>query len=144
MLLAAGCSKETGLVPVGGTVTLEGKPVSGLIVTFAPQGETAGNGAMGFVDDSGRFTLTDSHGEAGAHPGNYRVSFYPALKSTNLAENDPAGVVATPRKSGVPGIYLDPANSPVFATIPQGGANFEVLLTPTGKGAAANALPAQK
>src|SRR5687767_10703219 len=73
VLLAAGCGQESALVPVSGTVTLDGKPVSGMIITFAPQGQTDGNGALGYVDDRGNFELTDSRGEPGAYVGQYRV-----------------------------------------------------------------------
>ena len=144
LLLAAGCSKESELMPVSGTVTLDGKPVSGMIVTFAPEGETDGNGALGYVDEKGHFTLRDARGEPGAHAGQYRISFYPALKP-GMPVDDPAGVVAPPRGSGgLPSIYLDGFKSPVVATIPPGGATFEVLLTESGQGAAAKAVAARE
>jgi hypothetical protein len=135
-LLFSGCAKESGLTPLGGTVTLDGQPVTGMIVTFAPQGNTQGNGASGYVGEGGEFSLLDARGEPGIYPGTYRISFYPALEK-GAAEDDPSGVVAPPRRTGLPGIYLDPAGSPVTATIPEGGASVEVLLTKSGEGATA-------
>jgi hypothetical protein len=139
----SGCGEGTPLVPVDGLVTLDGKPVSGMIVSFAPEGETQGNGALGYVGEDGRFSLTDARGEPGVRVGQYRVSFYPALKN-NLPEDDPSGVVAPPGKSTVPGIYLQPYTSPVLATVPEGGAEIQVLLTPDGKGAEAKSGPRSK
>jgi hypothetical protein len=136
LTLASGCGADPGLMPVDGTVTLDGRPVRGMIVTFAPQGENAGTGSLGYVDDQGRFTLTDARGETGIYVGTYRISFYPALKK-GMTADDPAGVVAAPQAAGLPAIYLDPANSPVLATVSAGGCSIDVRLTRSGEGAAA-------
>ena len=139
VLLIAGCQKNP-LVPVEGSVTLDGMPVTGMIICFDPQDETQGNGALGHVGDDSRFSLLDARGEPGAYVGKYRISFYPALK-TGKAENDPADVVATPKASSVPDIYMNAGSSPVIATIPEGGGRVEVQLTKSGKDAKATTTP---
>jgi hypothetical protein len=133
-VLAFGCAKQSRLTAVDGTVTLDGEPVTGMIISFDIEGNTEGTGALGYVDDGGHFSLTDSRGEPGAYRGTYRISFYPALKK-NTPEDDPSGVVVAPREAGLPAIYLDRRTSPLTATIPEGGASVEVLLTKTGEGA---------
>jgi hypothetical protein len=140
LFLAPGCNKNSRLMPVDGTVTLDGEPVTGMIITFQPQGDTEGNGANGYVGDGGHFSLTDMRGEPGAYRGTYRISFYPALEK-GAREDDPAGVVAPPRRTGMPAIYLDPGTSPITVTVPDGGASVEILLTKTGQGATAKVSP---
>lgn len=139
LLLAAGCGRNSDLVPVSGRVTLDGKPVKGLIVNFQPLGDTKGNGALSLVGEDGRFTLSDMRGGSGAHVGEYKVSFYPSAAGTKA--DDPADVVSTGLSGGVPRIYLDPARTPLQATVPPGGGTIEVTLTRSGKGAETKTTP---
>jgi hypothetical protein len=55
---------------VTGTVTLNGQPVSGASVSFAPSGK--GAAAVGKTDASGKFTLK-TLGQDGAAAGDYMV-----------------------------------------------------------------------
>lgn len=76
----SGCgSSETGpdieMIPVTGTVVMDGKPLAGAMVEFHPTGSTKGNGAYGLTDESGKFTLTDFHSNPGCPPGEYGVTF---------------------------------------------------------------------
>jgi len=142
-ILAAGCSQSSGLAPITGRVTLDDKPVPNMIVNFTPLGETAGNGALGHTDAEGRYALLDARGEAGAYVGEYKVSFYPGASRT--AQADPAlDVVAVPSRGGLPPIYLDPNQTPLRATVPQGGGTIDLLLTRSGTGAAAKTTPQSK
>jgi hypothetical protein len=139
-LVAVGCRRPPGLVPVSGRVTLDGKPVEQMIVNLTPLGDTQGNGALACTDSEGRFTLLDSRGAAGAYVGGYKVSFYPSAGRSK--QKDPAmDVVSVPDPGGLPGIYLDPNNTPLRATIPQGGATMDFILTRSGKGAITKTIP---
>jgi hypothetical protein len=72
-----GCNRGPAspkLLPVHGTVTLDGKPLSGVVVTFTPIGSTQGGGASCFTDSSGQYELLDRSGKTGAPVGAYRVS----------------------------------------------------------------------
>lgn len=71
----AGCSKDDGLpdtAPVRGTVTYQGKPVEGAVVTFLVDGATPP--ATGTTATDGTFELTTFKNADGAVPGSYRVS----------------------------------------------------------------------
>jgi hypothetical protein len=73
-LLCGGCggvSDRPVTAPVEGTVTLDGKPLSGAIVTFW---DTAGknNPTAGNTDASGKYKLAGSN--EGAQPGSYKVT----------------------------------------------------------------------
>jgi hypothetical protein len=63
------------LVPVSGTVTLDGKSLAGASVSFVPQAGTEGAGAFGTTDAEGRYTLDHRSGKPGIEPGTYTVSF---------------------------------------------------------------------
>lgn len=143
LVVVTGCSRGPKLVPVNGRVTLDGKPVQEMLINFQPVGNTTGEGAHAMTDTDGRFTLSDMRGGTGAHVGEYKVSFYPALGRKK--EGDPTtDVVSDGSKSGFPRIYLDADKSPLRATIPEGGGTAEVILTATGKDTAVKFQPRGK
>jgi hypothetical protein len=142
LTLAFGCSRSSELMPVNGRVLFDGKPVPNMIVNFTPLDDTAGNGALAHTDAEGCFTVLDARGDAGAYAGEYKISFYPGVGRSN--QTDPRfDVVSVPRQGGLPAIYLDPNQTPLRATIPQGGAAMEVLLTRSGAGANVKLTPRQ-
>jgi hypothetical protein len=140
--LLAGCSKKSPLVPIAGRVTLDGKPVASMIVNFTPLGDTDGNGALGYTNDDGQFTLLDARGETGTYVGEYKVSFYPGL-SPNKQIDPRLDVISVPSKGALPAIYLDPNHTPLIARVPKGGGSIDLLLTRTGAGATAKTSSAK-
>lgn len=74
-LSIAGCGAE-GAVPVSGRVTLDGKPLPGVHVSFQPQNaaEDAPGGSYAVTDADGKYQLrlVDSD-QPGAAPGKHRV-----------------------------------------------------------------------
>ncbi len=76
--IITGCS-PSDMVPVSGVVTVDGKPVPGLTVTFFPE-PTEGNNApgpfsTGVTDEAGKYTLTNRKGVPGAMVWRHAVSF---------------------------------------------------------------------
>jgi Domain of unknown function (DUF6795) len=72
-LIAVGCGGGGTPVPVSGTVTLDGKPVVGAVVTFHVLGDDKdGRLASGLTDRTGMFHLK-SGSEDGVRPGEYKV-----------------------------------------------------------------------
>jgi hypothetical protein len=68
---AAGCGGGTKMYPVEGTVTLDGQPLEGAVVTFT---SSDGNAvATGVTSASGKFKLL-SGGQEGAKAGTYKVT----------------------------------------------------------------------
>ena len=136
LLTLAGCAGEASpLVPVEGTVTMEGQPVTEAVVTFTPIGHTLGNGALGGVDQAGHFSLTDVRGGEGAHPGTYRISIYPTPVGQGGTSN-PADTVSIGHQS-IPPIYHNSKHTPLQVDVGADGAVVDVMLTPTGNGAQA-------
>ena len=76
-LLFTGCREPNGsYAMVSGTVTVDGQPLSGAIVTFEPLDGTPGKNASASVFD-GQFQIS---GDAQLHGGNYlaRISMMPS------------------------------------------------------------------
>jgi hypothetical protein len=70
VLMITGCGSDgPEFVPVSGTVTLNGKPISEAVVTFVPKQD--GKPAMGFTDEQGLFSLSTSEVDNGAIVGSY-------------------------------------------------------------------------
>jgi hypothetical protein len=84
MMLAVastGCSPSPfNLVPVSGSVSLDGQPLAGGIVNFQPivagPGANAGPGSTARIGPDGRYTLATIRGEPGAVVGKHRVKIY--------------------------------------------------------------------
>lgn len=80
LLGVAGCgsSGEHGVASAGGTVTLDGKPVPELVVTFTPQAAAGstnpGKSATGRTDAEGKFTLSTYNMGDGAIVGTHQVT----------------------------------------------------------------------
>lgn len=82
LLVMFGCSGEVGdvangsvpdlsaKVPVGGVVTIQGKPVAKVTVTFLPQ---QGGSGVGETDENGKYSL-QSYSTPGLLPGEYKVA----------------------------------------------------------------------
>lgn len=68
--LLAGCG-GSGIVPVSGTLTYKGKPVTNAFVNFVPA--DGSRPSMGETDADGRFTLTYDPQTKGAKVGKHRV-----------------------------------------------------------------------
>jgi hypothetical protein len=76
LLPAAGCRKKHSgpdVMPAGGTVSFQGKPVSDALVTLCPESSSA-PAAYGNTDGEGRFQLTTHEKGDGAVAGEYRVT----------------------------------------------------------------------
>lgn len=90
VLLLAGCGQtEFKVVPVSGTVKLDGQPLTNGVVAFQPLGsksqENPGPGSTAYTDASGRFTLATPDDGPGAVVGKHRVQIWTKMDSSNDA-----------------------------------------------------------
>jgi hypothetical protein len=125
-ILAAGCSgsKLPPLVPVTGTVTVNGQPVAGAQVLLWPQ--WAGAPPMqcyATTDSSGNFKiLTD--GREGAPVGNYKVTVSPG-PGMMVPPPDPKKPPAMPFELK----YTNVKETDKRINVEEGGGNFVITLT---------------
>jgi hypothetical protein len=71
-LALGGCS-GSGLVPITGTVMVDGSPAAGAVLLFHPADDPRGTVATGVVEADGRYKLV-SNMQEGAAPGKYKVA----------------------------------------------------------------------
>ncbi len=86
-----GCDAGSGLSPVTGMVTLDGKPYPNAQVRFVPE---TGRPSIGITDDSGVYTLTFIRDEKGAAPGSYKVD----VTTVHVSTSDTDGGKELPEK----------------------------------------------
>jgi len=76
--LTVGCGDDGRLPthPVTGSVTVNGKPVPGVTVSFFPEAEENSRQAIGVTDEEGNFSLTTYSTGDGAVAGAYSVVIF--------------------------------------------------------------------
>jgi hypothetical protein len=127
-----GCRKPHNLKYIEGTVTLDGKPVEAVSVSFLPVDSSKGLGAGGYTDVNGKFKLSSLVGKGGdgTQAGKYSVIFVkliPAREMTEnekqLAQTDPERVPAIPMIDALPSKYRSPKTSGIEAEVTESGSN---------------------
>jgi hypothetical protein len=105
-LVSVGCGGPK-LFPVTGVVTVDGKPIKGAGILFAP---TEGRPIHGQTDAEGKFRLTD-----GAPAGSYVVTItaFEIPPDQRGESGDNVGPTVTKRKWIVPEAYSSTADTPL-------------------------------
>ena len=110
--LTPGCGGVgLGTVPVEGTVTYQGKPLTNGTVTFQPK---EGPPAIGAIGPDGHYKLTTKEHDDGAIPGHYQVGVTSVEGTPNLM---PGGPGYKPIKQILPRHLGQPSNSRVEADV---------------------------
>lgn len=92
--LLTGCGDPgIGAVPVSGTITVDGKPMEGVMVVFNPVDGT--RAASGRTDAEGKYSLTTEINGDGALPGEYKIS-----ATKHLVEDDDLPKEVDPNDEG--------------------------------------------
>ena len=125
-LALAGCSKDDGLpdtVPVLGTVTYQGQPVAGAVVTFLVDGNTPP--ATGTTGPDGAFELTTFKNGDGAVPGSYTVSIS-KFETTGLDPSADDSMEAAAARANAPPPKTHSLLPEKYADAGRSGLRFEV------------------
>jgi hypothetical protein len=124
-----GCSGRTaGYPPLGlvsGTVTFEGQPVSGVIVTFQPV--ERGRPSTGKTDAAGRYALEFTEVAKGAMVGRHDVSFERPPTDEDLKAAD------AKQRSRKPGALAAALSRRTTCDVPAGRTTFDIELSAVGK-----------
>ena len=143
--LVGGCSKARleGLVPAEGVVTLNGEPVEGATVMFAPKKidpSRPRGSAQALTDAAGKFKLTTLDPGDGVFPGDYYVTVTKDRVEGGMSldevkrrrENPDSADEPAPEQTLVrelPDQYADINSSGLDQTIPaEGNKNLELAL----------------
>jgi hypothetical protein len=119
LLATAGCGKTSSLVEVTGAVTMDGKPVPGVVVSFFPITEKGAERlpeSRGTTDESGKYTLTCVTEKPGAYVGNHKVVItYPQDRNA-------------PRMVVIPAACMSIGSTPLEKTVVAGPNNIAIEL----------------
>ncbi|MEZ6090565.1 MAG: hypothetical protein R3C05_21605 [Pirellulaceae bacterium] len=152
-----GCSDPgPNVVPVSGVVTLDGEPLKFKSLTLFPTEGTAGQGAGGYTDGEGNYSLVAVVPNAikdyrGCPPGKYRVVVSEPLIPISDADfanpaaadggsgDDPAPAVFLPdegkpqrKKPGdIPSVYTAEASTPLVIEVAEGNETVNLELVST-------------
>lgn len=122
LVCCLGCgSSAPHTIPVSGTVTFDGKPLSKGTISFIPAGDKTefGRPATGNIDPQGNYTLSTFKPGDGAVPGKYQVAVVSIANEPSPEEMAEKGAQIT---STIPAGYNSPMTSGLRATVEAGGA----------------------
>jgi hypothetical protein len=130
--LLMGCQNAAGpgLVPVTGTVHLDGKPLAHALVTFIPDGDTRGVGSEAVTNESGEFKLRSRRSGDGAVAGTYRVTISKRLMpdgSEPVGEDKNSPITSAARET-LPATYSSRQKTTLTARVTEGGPPLEFSL----------------
>ena len=142
LAIVAGCGDSgPSLIPVTGTLSLDGLPLSFKSLTLSPVEGTSGHGAAGYTDGAGSFKLLAVVPGAirdfnGCPPGRYRVAiteplipmtdkdFQDAEQGVIADENEPAVAILMSdpypkrrKKGDIPSVYTSSTSSPLIIDV---------------------------
>lgn len=134
LMLTTGCGSDTPqLVPVSGSVTLDGQPLAGATVIFHPQVAAGGDTSTQVIEsraitaDDGTFKLINIHdGSKGAMTGHHKVTVTKlVMKDGTVIPPDTDLAILGPNvKEVVPQLYTDTTKTTLTAEIADGGSEI--------------------
>jgi outer membrane protein assembly factor BamB len=122
---AAGCgASPPPVVPAGGRITINGKPLAKALVTFVPQTEFGPEYmSYGITDDDGKYSLTCANGTVGASACENKVLVAEPSPEGEMrgqsarAQDLLAKYMASLKNRPIPADYGTLARSPLVATV---------------------------
>ncbi len=119
-LIGLGCGRQGSDQPdlgyVQGTVTLDGKPLVGVIVVFTPE---KGRQSTGLTDVDGKYNLMYMYHSKGAKLGKHTIGF----ASAEAAEGD------SPQAAAIPAKYAYGTDTGLKEEVKEGNNTFNFALT---------------
>jgi hypothetical protein len=132
LLTLVGCAGNTGqppveLVPVEGTITLDGQPLAGASVMFG------GGAAMGETDDNGHYVLGQGE-KKGCPVGEYQVIIEKwVMPDGSLYKSADMSPMDAGAKQEIPAKYSNMESTELKASVSAGGGTIDFELTSSGK-----------
>jgi hypothetical protein len=137
LLALSGCGPKDDPLhrTVTGTVTLNGKPLSGAMLRFIPVEGTEGTGGQARTGPDGTYRLLDGRGNPGAAPGNYKVTVSKRLmpNGSDVPPDDNTPPMNSPARESLPAKYSDAGHTELQATVPDAGGTIDFSLKTASK-----------
>jgi len=119
--LLAGCGDSgSKLVPVTGTVRLDGTLVEHAALTFSPDETTKTQGGVGVTGADGKYTVTGPQGGSGLAPGTYKVVISRMLRKHGTPPPPDVPPIESDARETLPAVYSSPEKSTLTATVEPG------------------------
>jgi hypothetical protein len=141
LCVVSGCGGPgVNLVPVEGTVTLDGEPLRNKSLMFMEVAQE-GTNAGGNTNDEGRYELLAQipgavQDHKGIPPGRYKVLvFEPLIPIESKVDDEmyePVFVPGETRSGGIPPAYQSFQTTPLEVEVPAGGGSIDLELTSRG------------
>ena len=139
LLSMMGCGSSTQslqLIPIMGTVTLDGKPVGGVSMFFNPLPNTHGAGGYAITNEAGSFEVMHLSNKRGIEKGRYGVTF------SKITQKDGSPIPAGKTRAGVdtvekiPKVYTtcNPTQTAEVADITESTSSLDFALRSDRKG----------
>lgn len=139
LFLFVGCKKGylSGLVPVTGTVLLNGVPVEGANLSFEPLAEQSRCG-YAITDNEGNFVLSTLKPKDGVYPGDYTITVSKVVLTGKMLSEEEAeaymrkhgDAYSPPSKNMLPAKYSNKNDSDVKITVEKKGLRgHKIMLT---------------
>jgi len=138
ILGVAGCRGGGGggadkpkVVPVSGTVKLDGQPAAGIGVMFFPAGATRGTTYYASTDQSGKYVLAGGDGQKGAPVGEFNVtcSKYVMPNGSPFTSDGSQSPEMAGAKELLPPRYSDQSKTQLKATVQDSGSTVDFEVT---------------
>ncbi len=116
-VLACGCGDSSGLIPVAGTVSLDGRPAKAGSLQFHPNGGK-GNPSLDIYSAEivdGKYEVLTTTGKKGAAPGSYKVCVF--IDNFSGGNVPPMGGTAQMPKSLIPTKYNNKETTPLSVEV---------------------------
>lgn len=131
-LLISGCGGATvevpELSPVSGIVTLDEKPIEGVLIIYVPENGIPGDGSVALTDAEGKYTLKHRSGQPGIQAGQYAVTFSKFVMKDGSAVESGIQPESVGAKQLLPKRYTNPEITKEKATVTKEGGTFDFSL----------------
>jgi hypothetical protein len=116
------------LVPVTGTVMLDGKALAQAQIRFVPTGDTKGFGSTGTTDSDGKYALKGQRGGNGAVAGSYKVVISKRVMPDGSPPTDDKAPMESAAREILPPKYSVSGQTSLTATVPPEGGTVDFPL----------------
>jgi hypothetical protein len=128
-----GCGGSSGRVPVTGTVTLNDQLLADAMVTFYPEGDTAGLGGGARTGPDGKYTLIAAQGGDGLPPGEYTVVISRLLRPDGTPLPPDVPPIESNARETLPAVYSSRDASKLKRTVKKDTTSYDFALSKSGK-----------